>query len=228
MIVRIETHVIDAIARLIQQYKDAENLQDIIAALVQQLQLLEDAAYPFRNRLDPNEIEGELLDRFGTIVVQERLGLNDDFYRLLLLAKIGINVSNGEPERVISTFKILTQAQFVHYLNLTGGEIELATDGELDDAFINFVFEQMQKTVAAGVRIDEFIFHDADEPFAFAGPNVSAPCAGFGTVSDASIGGEFATLRRFTPTFAFDGDDSSSAGFGSLEDPIVGGGFVTV
>lgn len=228
MIIRIDSHVVDAINRLIEQYRESEDLHKIIEAFVQQIQFLEDAAYEFRNRLDPNELEGELLDRFGVIVDQDRLGLEDDFYRLLLLAKIGINVSEGEAERIITVFKLLTRATHVHYMNLGGGEIELATDGTLDESFINFVFDLMQRTVAAGVRIDEFIFHDADAPFSFDGPNVSVPSAGFGTVADANIGGKFAYLRRFIPTFAFDGDDISSSGFGSTQDVIVGGGFVTL
>jgi len=228
MIIRIDSHVLDAIDRLIEQYRESEDLHKIIEAFVQQIQFLEDAAFDFKDRLDPNEIEGKLLDRFGTIVVQDRLGLEDDFYRLLLLAKIGTNVSEGESERIITVFKLLTRGTHVQLMNLGGGEISISTDGTLDEKFINFVFAQMEKTVAAAVRINEFVFHDADAPFSFDGPNVSVPSAGFGTVADANVGGKFAYLRRFFTTFAFDGDDISSSGFGSIQDPIVGGGFVTL
>ena len=164
----------------------------------------------------------------GVIVVQKRFGLQDPLYRLILLAKIGINISNGEPERIISTFKIITQADFVHYMNHNFGEISLATDGTFDEEFTNFVFDSMEKTLASGVRIAEFVFHEEDLPFGFDGPTGGQNIGGFGTVADGAIGGTFAWMRRFTPTFSFQGDDLSTAGFGSLEDPIVGGGFASL
>jgi len=228
MIVRIEDHVQQALDRLIEQYKEKENLASLVTAFTEQVQILEDDSYEFKDRLNVNAISGKLLDKFGVIVLQKRFGLEDPLYRLILLAKIGINISNGEPERVISTFKIITQADFVHYMNHSYGEISLATDGSFDEEFTNFVFDAMEKTLASGVRIAEFVFHEDSGIFGFTGPTGGQVIEGFGTVADLSLGGTFAWLRRFTPTFAFEGEDSSTSGFGSLEDPIVGGGFASL
>lgn len=224
----INNHVQAALDRLITQYKNKPNFIAIITAFVTQHQILEDATFELYGRLDILNSEGAQLDGIGEIVGQDRLGFDDARYRILLLAKIGQNVSNGDPERIISIFKLLTGASFVHYLNLRDGEIELATDGSIDETIINFVFDQVQKSVAAGVRIDEFIFFDEEEPFAFDGPNTAAPALGFSSTADVTAGGKFAYLFRKIPPFSFDGNNIDDGGFGTIYDPMAGGGFQTL
>lgn len=221
----ITTHDDDAVDRLIEQYKRKPNIENLIRAFVAEIQSEENALFPLATRLDVNAISGNLLDLFGTIVVQSRLGLNDAFYRLLLLAKIGVNVSNGEPERVISTFQIITNANLVQYTNLLNGEISLSTDGTIEDDFINFVFRNMQRTVAGGVRIDFITLFAPGDAFAFAGDDPTGK--GFGDETDLAAGGKFASALTFNKPFAFDGTSEDAGGFGTFEDPLVGGVFVS-
>lgn len=225
MATKIETHVSDAVDRLITQYKGKPRFIALISAFVAQHQIIEDKTFEFYQRLDILTAAGAQLDGIGEIVGQTRGGLDDENYRILIFAKIGQNVSNGDPERLITIFKLLTGASFVHYMNLSGGEIQLATDGTLNESVINFVFDQLQRSVAAGVRINEFIFFDKDEPFAFAGVNTSAPARGFGSVGNPTVGGKFAHLFRKNPPFSFAGKRTSDGGFGSRGKPLVGGVF---
>lgn len=224
----ITNHVEAALNRLIEQYKESQSIKDLFEALVQEFQNLEDAGIPLCDRLDVNAISGENLDKFGEIVDIGRNGLDDQAYRLFLLGKIGVNVSEGEPERIISTWKILTAAAFVHYMNLNSASIELATDGEIPAGLENLAYNLITQTVAAGVRIDGLIFSDPDCIFAFAGPNTAQVTQGFGTLADPLVGGCFSWLVRPTPDFAFDGDNSDLQGFGTVQDPIVGGIFNTL
>lgn len=221
MATQITTHVSDALDRLITQYRNKPRLMAIISAFVAQHQMLEDAIFQLYGRLDIQNSIGAQLDGIGDIVGQDRLGFDDARYRILLLAKIGQNVSNGDPERIISIFKLLTNADLVHYINLKNGEIELATDGSVDETIINFVFDQLQRSVAGGVRLNEIIFFDGDEPFAFAGVT---DARGFGDMNDLSVGGKLASLFRKLPAFSFAGNNIDDAGFGTLDDPIIGGG----
>jgi len=224
-LVKITTHIVDALSRRIEQYKSKKNIEGMIRAFVKQIQDLEEVGSELRNeRLDLTQTVGVQLDKFGTIVVQEREGFDDVFYRILLQFKIGQNISKGEPAALISTIKLITLASLVHYQNLGFGQVSLSTDGTIDPALINFVFTNMQKVAMAGVRINSIICFDPDEPFSFDG---TGPIGlGFSSLAAPTTGGKFAFLHRETIPFAFAGDDISAAGFGTLQDPLAGGTFV--
>lgn len=195
MIELITTHVTDAKDRLIEQYRGATTLEAFLESIVNEIQNGENAAFDLRERLAIFEVGGKQLDNFGKIVVQTRQGLEDDLYRLFLLAKIGVNISNGEHERLIAIFRLLTQGDVVYLMYHGPGEIALSTNGELPEEYTDFVFTQLEKAAAGGVKIIDLIF-TPDLPFAFDGPNLSAPSAGFGTIADLSVGGELSVLRR--------------------------------
>lgn len=221
---KITTHVADALARLIEQYKSKPKIEGFMRAMVNQFQELEDVGDTlFLQRMLDDSV-GEQLDNFGTIVALEREGFDDDFYRILLAVKIGQNISRGEPERIISVLKILTQATLVHYQNLGNGNIGLATDGTITPGLETFTFENMERVVMAGVRINFLACFDPDEPFSFDG---TGPVGlGFSSLAAPTSGGKFAFLHRRAIPFAFAGSDVSALGFGTLADPLVGGTMV--
>lgn len=226
ILTQITTHISDALNRRIQQYKTKQKLAALITALVGQIQDAEDATF---NMITLRALEfatGEQLDRFGEIVVQDRQGFDDDFYRVLLRVKIGINNSSGEPESIINTIKLLTEATLVHYQNLGDGSIGLSTNGTIDSSLIDFIFNNMQQVVMAGVRIDFIACFDPDESFSFDG---TGPIGlGFSSLAAPTTGGKFAFLhRKTTPVFAFNSvagvGDPGGSGFGTLADPLAGG-----
>lgn len=222
----IDTHVEDALNRLIEQYKGSDNLKEIITAFVAQIQDLEDVGIEmFLNRFVDNAV-GIQLDRFGEIVDFARQGFDDEFYRILLKVKIGINISSGEPPAIISTMKLLTQASLVHYQNLGNGNISLAVDTEIDADLIDFFYTNMQKVVMAGVRIASISSFDPDESFSFDG---TGPIGlGFSSTGAPLTGGKLAFLNRRTkPEYAIGSiagaSDANSSGFGTLQDVLAGG-----
>lgn len=169
---------------------------------------------------------GQQLDNFGKIVDQPRLGFSDDFYRILLYAKIGINNSQGDPETIISILKLLTQSTQVQYQNLGNATISLGYNGTIDPSLYNFFYQQMQRVVAAGVKINGIYEFSDDAAFAFAGTDPTT--RGFGTVNDASIGGKLGTIIPNIINFGFDGISDTTAGFGSVFDSTIGGNFATI
>lgn len=224
-IVKITTHVVDALKRRIEQYKNKKNIEGLIRAFVKQIQDLEDAGDPlFTQRLDLAQTVGVQLDKYGTIVVQDREGFDDIFYRILLQFKIGQNISRGEPSALISTIKLITQAALVHYQNLGNAQVSLSTDGTIDPTLVNFVYTNMERVAMAGVRINSIICFDPDESFSFDG--LGPLGLGFSSLAAPSTGGKFAFIHRETTPFAFAGDDASAAGFGTIQDPLAGGVFV--
>lgn len=226
-IVKISDHVERSLARTLTQYKAKEKFEGLATELGDQSQELEDAIHALVDGRAIATATGEQLDQIGTIVDQERGGFDDDFYRILLYVKIGQNTSQGGPEKIINIFKLLTEADLVHYQNLTYASAMLGTDQDIAEDFVDFVYESMEKVAAGGVRIDHIVCFDPDEPFSFDGPNTGAPGLGFSDIT-GTTGGKFAKLHRRQIRFAFDGNDIDAGGFGSLLDPIVGGTFVGI
>ncbi len=77
---KITTHVVDAVARLVEQYKAKKNIEGMIKAFTEQIQDLEDVGDTlFTERIDLTIAQGIQLDKFGDIVVQDREGFDDIF-----------------------------------------------------------------------------------------------------------------------------------------------------
>lgn len=218
---KITDHVEQAKGRLIQQYKESVNLHVVLEAVTQQVQDLEDALYSLLNGRWIESATGVILDDFGTIVGQERLGFDDDFYRLLIYMKIGRNISEGEPERVIDVYKIITQATRCFLDEHYPAGMTLMSDGQINPISASFIYEQMQAVVGAGIRIDQLGLWDSERPFAFAGFPNAYP---FGDGPNDPNGGIFAYLLDTKKVFGFLGF-SDSEGFGTLDDHIYGGVF---
>lgn len=223
-ITKIENHVDQGLDRRLEQWKDKENLEGIIRALITGNQELEDTFFDLCDfRLGVFQASGYQLDQIGTIVGQDRLNFEDDFYRILLLARIGANVSSGEPERIIDTLKLLTSADFVHYMNLNNAEIAVGSDGIINPLTVEFLITNLQRVVMGGVRVNYLCIYDPTEAFSMAGTNTKSPGLGFGTTTDNSIGGKFGQCYTIKNKFSFDGNNVSDSGFGTIADPLIGG-----
>jgi hypothetical protein len=195
MIAQMTNHVAAAKARLLQQYKHSERFSSLIEILFgQQIQEIEDAAYPFYGRLDIDGSQGVQLDGIGTIVGLARAGWDDALYRILLKAKVGKNVSRGTIEDVISVWQLLAQAGQIQVVETYPAQIDLYSDTPIDGAIAGFVRELMQKVVAAGVRVDFLaIVYSSTNAFGF-DPD-DANVNGFSDTNDPASGGELAYIQ---------------------------------
>lgn len=223
-IATINDHVAKALERTITQYKGKPRFESFVTAFASQVQGIEDATF---GMIDARTLAlgvGRQLDNLGGIVGIDRGSFDDDFYRILLYVKIGQNTSQGGPAKVINIFKLLTEATLVHYINLNTASVMLGTNVGITAEQIPFVYRNMELVIAGGVRIDHIVCFDPAEPFAFAGPNTSAPGLGWSDITGVS-GGKFAILHRNKVPFAFAGNDADSRGWGSLLDPVAGGVF---
>jgi hypothetical protein len=228
MIVQITDHIGEAKARLIQQYKDADNLKAILDSFNQQTQDLETVFYSLLEGRWVDNATGKTLDDFGTIVGQARSGFDDEFYRILLKLKMVENISQGETETVISAYKIVTRATEAFLDEHFPAGLILLSNGTINPVTAQFISTRLQKIVGAGIRVDQ-IGHYDDGAFGFLG----APNSGtFGDATDALVGGVFAYLYDISLPFSFfdsnDPDDKTGAGFGTLDDHILGGQFASL
>ncbi len=222
---KIENHIQEARDRLISQYKDAPNFTAILDSLVSQIQGLEDAGHSLFLGRWIDEAIGRTLDDFGTIVGQERLGFEDAFYKILLYAKIGENVSQGETVRVVDVYKIITRADRAELQEHFPAGMILLSDGTINPITATFILDRLQRVVGAGIRIDRIGQFSKTNPFGFAG----APGAeGFSDINQV-IGGEFAFFYDTAKPFSFFNPNRNDvAGLGTLEDHIFGGKFQSV
>lgn len=226
MITQITTHQADALKRLMEQFKGKANLTKILNIYLPRIQEVEDEIFKLLNALDIDSQEGQFLDFIGEIVGLTRVsGTSDARYRQLLKAKIGTNTSEGIPEQIISVFKILTQSEWVHFIDLFNGNVSLTGTVEFTDQDeINDLFEDMDAVLMGGVRMPFFVCADETESFAFAGPGPAGLGFDDGT---GTVGGKFAIEYTKQLPFAFDGTDTGADGFGAgSADPFVGGVFV--
>lgn len=221
MIEKIENHISEALEKLIEQYKGSEKINALITSLVSGFQEIEISSCDLYGRLDVLNATGESLDKIGEIVGQKRLGNEDSFYRTLILTRIGINLSNGQPETIIDTFKVLSGASIVHLQEYFDGAIGIYADAELEQEQLQFTLNLLNKVLPSGVRIAHLGTFDPECQFAFDGDVENTQ--GFGSVNDPNIGGCFAKVYIIGNPFAFEGSDSDADGFGSVFDPLVGG-----
>ena len=224
-ITKIDNHVEQALDRRLEQWKDKENLAGVVESQVKGYQEIEEMFFELRDkRLGIADAEGYQLDQIGLIVGQSRLNFEDDFYRILLLARVGANVSNGEGERIIDTLKLLTSANFVHYMNLTNAEIAVGSDGIINPLTVEFLITNLQRVVMGGVRVNYLCMYDGEDSFSMDGTNTKTIGKGFGSIVDENnIGGKFGRCYTIKNKFSFSGNNISDSGFGTIYDPLVGG-----
>jgi hypothetical protein len=103
------THIEEAKANLIEQFKNKPNLAALSDAYVEQIQDLEDVYFQLIDDRTLDTAVGVQLDGIGQIVGEERKGLNDDDYRIRLKARIRINLSSGTAEELYRILELLVQ-----------------------------------------------------------------------------------------------------------------------
>jgi hypothetical protein len=139
----------------------ATNFKKLITALItNQMQDLENKSRELFFRLDINRMEGAQLDKIGEIIGQNRLGYNDTFYRILIKVKIGINNSEGELERIITLWKLLTSSTYVEVRERFPAKVKLVTTTDLGSDLFTLIKDIAQQVLAGGVGIDTIFVTD--------------------------------------------------------------------
>jgi hypothetical protein len=186
-------HVAEALDRLMQQYRSKPKFEAVLSAVTRQWQAAEDGLKGVQDGRGIYDAIGAQLDVLGKIVVLDRpAGVDDDVYRILLLAKIGQNTSGGDAESIIDVFKVITNASFVRLDEYFPAALSLYSDGVVADDLRSLVATVMKACVAGGVSADFLLTGDPDIPFSFAGSLSNS--AGFGDLNDPTVGGKFASL----------------------------------
>lgn len=145
-----------------------ENLTALIRAYVAQIQELEGVMFELRDARAVGTAVGAQLDGLGGIIGEDRLGRDDDTYRIAIQSRIDNNSSNGTIEDLLDLIK-----------TASGGDKTV----RLSESFpAHFDAEIVEATDVSSTRIALFIrtargagirgllyLHEVDPPFGFDG-----------------------------------------------------------
>lgn len=143
------------IALIVEQFESSQNLLDFFAILLDPGQEIESTLYQLLEMKSIDKATGHRLDIAGAIVGQSRNYQTDDIYRQAIYARIQLNKSNGEPELVIETLRILTKATRIHYMERHPACIILTYYASLPIPvhLLSTLVRTLERVALAGVKI---------------------------------------------------------------------------
>jgi len=98
----------------LHQFRDSTKLQGIIKAANKSANDIETALFEIRDNFYLDTAIGIQLDILGIIFSEDRLGRDDNAYRIALKKKASLNYS-GEPESIIEVLQSIYEGTFVNY-----------------------------------------------------------------------------------------------------------------
>lgn len=100
-LIRNDSHVEQALANRIEQFKTKIRFANLLSSYVFEVQDIEDALFQILDDTNLDTAEGQQLDNIGEIVGEERQGRNDLQYATAIRARILLNTSEATIEDVI-------------------------------------------------------------------------------------------------------------------------------
>ena len=201
-------------------------MRGLVGSVVYPIQEIESTLEDLNTLRSIDTATGAQLDGLGSIVGIERGILNDEDYRTRIKAKILINISEGEPEIIITAYSLLTGSSVTFLQEHYPAGVGLMSDGSIPPGQEDLFAELIQSALSAGVRLDSLGYFDPSNPFSFDGA-VAPAGGGFGSIYNSAAGGKLAGLYMYGLPFAYNGTDPNTLGYGTVYDPVVGGRFAT-
>jgi hypothetical protein len=191
------THVKDAKALLIEQYRGKVHLEGLLSSFVSQIQVLEDVLFDLLLDRYLTSSSGEQLDLLGRIVGQPRDAKSDADYRLWLRARIRVNISSGTPEDLLAIFNIVADND-VELKEWYPAGLSMVVAGAFPDAAVVASILSQARPAGVGASLEYTLADDESEPqtFAFAAGDTAEESEEEGWNEDTgeTTGGKFADV----------------------------------
>lgn len=186
----ITTHVADALNRRLQEYKESNNLEQLISIFAQRSQDVEDVIKDLDTMRWLLTASGEQLDGLGRILNVSRAGYSDLQYVPRIQAAVIRYRSSGRWEQLLQALLLLTQAESVQMGESFPAKVVAVLFGSAAPvASYPEIQAGLRGAAAAGVGFDAVLIATATPLVFYGDPFPSG--LGFGTVTDASVGGNF-------------------------------------
>jgi hypothetical protein len=228
MFIEDDNYLSEGLARLLTQYQNSENIRAVLTVLIAQVQQIELALTQMNTLRYLSGAFGPQLDNIGQIVgIARQPGQSDQSYLMDILGQIKINTSQGQPEQVIQTFILFTNASQVRLFECPPGDVLIESPYNPPDlpTFVSII-SIINEVLPAGCRSIGIVVYDAVDPFTYAENSMLPTGTGYGTISNPTTGGKYGTLKRpFNGPFGYAGNNTAVQGYGSIFDPIIGGAY---
>jgi hypothetical protein len=154
-----ERHVNDALALLLEQYKNRDRIRALLSALIAPFQDLENVFYDIYDAFLLDNATGEQLDYLGALVGEKRRERNDGTYRTYIRARIAINRSNGRIPELLAILRIVSDpADTYHLRELMRATMILHIQQQIEDtsnppAQVVVLHDMMRQAKGGGVQL---------------------------------------------------------------------------
>lgn len=159
------------------QFDEADLFQGMLEAFAEVQQDNEDTLLEILRQRNIDNAEGAQLDQIGDIVGEPRREFTDPSYRKFIRARISINDSEGDPERLIFILKTLTEGALIRLIEHPFATVEMVFFKDVIDSEAGLFPEYLDTAAAGGVRVwpiiesgpDCFLLDDINNPQVDAG-----------------------------------------------------------
>lgn len=178
----IVDHVNQALARLLEQYKNKPKLAALLTGFITEIQELEDVLNVLGTQRGIDVAVGAQLDGIGEIVgISRPPGMNDSDYLFLIKTKIIQNLNEGTAEEFIAAAQFFTNQTDYFYAEVYPAAVDYFVYTPIDPVVAAGIKIRLEKFLPATVKLEMFGFIPST-PFLFD--------VGFGFGNDAETTGD--------------------------------------
>lgn len=145
-------HAEQAVGHLIEFFRRGPRNQLLVAAVMEQVQELEDQLWALANAFDLDDAVGDQLDILGRLNGEPRGNRTDDEYRAAIRVRILVNRSDGQVEQLIDILDAIDPTCTVHVAEGYPASLSISVDNISTGTFAD-VNRMMQQAKPAGVRL---------------------------------------------------------------------------
>lgn len=178
------------------QFDEATLFQGMLEAFAEVQQDNEDTLIEILRQRDIDNAEGAQLNQWGDIVGELRRTHTDESYRKFIRARISINDSEGDPERLIFILKTLTEGAKIRLIEHPFATVEMIFLKDVLDSEAGLFPGHLDEAAVGGVRVwpiieaplDCFFLDDINNPQVAPNP--------LGELDDINNAGDFSDLCK--------------------------------
>ncbi len=193
-------HVEQGISKLLYQFQGQPKIEALLRGWLVRIQELENTFWALKLLTGVFNSTGQALDRIGQIAGEpDRAGDVDDIYRIRILVRIAVNLSNGKRSDLVGVLKaVLGNDVSYGVREFYPASSHYTLNAEPLGFSALDVFEMLYASKVAGVRLHlTFVTAPIEETFVldtFYPPDVTVPGQYAGTFYDSSLGGLCASV----------------------------------
>ena len=182
-LVHITDHVSRGVKTLAAQLQENLPLVDFFTALMNEVQLVQNAIYDLYESVDLLSATGDRLDKFGEVLEFFRKTLTDDAqYRVWLQARIKQLKSDGSVNAILTVINTISQSN-VLFFDLYPAKVGFIYFGVLPENERVLLTDFVRDMLPAGVGLNWVIEGGSGDYFGFDGGNTIGFNSGkFGTI----------------------------------------------